>query len=101
MMSGFICHKRLRRALQGSALISALLFAPEAMAQDPAAPAAPPAVAPGQNTVITLIQQLVQEGVLTQERAQALIHQAQDEAAATSRAAVPAVAPGQTAPAAT
>ena len=72
----------------------------EAAAQDAAAPPAPPTAqaAPGQgsSTVVTLIQQLVQEGVLTQERAAALIHQAQDEAAAAARAApaVPAAAPG-------
>ncbi|HJT44092.1 MAG TPA: putative porin [Rhizomicrobium sp.] len=51
------------------------------------------------STVVNLIQQLVQEGVLTQERAGALIRQAQDEAAIAARsaqAAVPALssAPG-------
>ncbi|HEX4504764.1 MAG TPA: putative porin [Alphaproteobacteria bacterium] len=50
------------------------------------APAAgAPAAPPSQSVVINLIRLLVQEGVLTQDKANALIRQAQDEAAAASR----------------
>jgi Putative porin len=100
----------LRKRLACSGLVPAFLFAGTlgAAAQN-AAPAAPAAPAVGNaagqtgSTVITLIQQLVQEGVLTQERASALIRQAQDEAAAGARApqaasAVPAAQPGTEAP---
>jgi hypothetical protein len=58
-----------------------------AMAQQ-AGQAPPPAVnAQGGSVVINLIRQLVQEGVLTQEKAEALIRQAQDDAATAERAA--------------
>jgi hypothetical protein len=64
-----------------------LLGGPALAQVAPPANAPPPAAAvPNQSTVVNLIQQLVQEGVLTQERAAALIHQAQDEAAAAARA---------------
>ena len=67
---------------------------------DSAAPVAPPAparpqistdviTAPppvGSATIVALIQSLVQEGVLTQDRASALIRQARDEAATAARA---------------
>jgi len=46
---------------------------------------AAPAAAPSQSVVINLIRLLVQEGVLTQDKANALIRQAQDEAAAAAR----------------
>jgi hypothetical protein len=49
------------------------------------AKAAAPAAAPSQSVVINLIRLLVQEGVLTQDKATALIRQAQDEAAAAAR----------------
>ena len=69
------------------ALLASGLMGSTAMAQTAPAPSTPaPAVPPGQSTVVNLIQQLVQEGVLTQERASALIHQAQDEAAIAARA---------------
>lgn len=95
----FASRKDLRLALWHSALIPAFLLAGAvaAGAQNavpPAPPATQPAAAanPANSTVVNLIQQLVQEGVLTQDRAQALIHQAQDEAAVAARS-VPAVAP--------
>jgi hypothetical protein len=44
-----------------------------------------PVAAPSQSVVINLIRLLVQEGVLTQDKANALIRQAEDEAAAASR----------------
>jgi hypothetical protein len=47
-------------------------------------PAAGPA-APSSSVVINLIRLLVQEGVLTQDKANALIRQAEDEAAAAAR----------------
>ena len=103
MMVGVLLRKKSRRARACSALVPVFLLtgALDAAAQNAAAPpppaAPPPAVAPGQNTMITLIQQLVQEGVLTQERAQALINQARDEAATAARGA-PAVAPAAATP---
>lgn len=88
-MSGFGSLMTQRRARGTVCLVPALigtLMGSTALAQN-AAPAAPvPAVPPGQSTVVTLIQQLVQEGVLTQERASALIRQAQDEAVTVARA---------------
>lgn len=53
----------------------------------PVQPAKAPATAaaPSQSVVINLIRLLVQEGVLTQDKANALIRQAQDEAAAAAR----------------
>jgi hypothetical protein len=72
-----------------------------AMATDKtAAPAAArPATQASQSVVINLIRLLVQEGVLTQDKANALIRQAEDEAAAAARGQAPAVnqpsAPGK------
>src|SRR5690349_14211413 len=97
--------KDLRLALWRSGLIPAFFVARTVVAQaqsavppaaQPAAQAAPQTAPQAQaasvnSVVINLIQQLVQEGVLTQDRAQALIHQAQDEAASAARGA-PAVA---------
>lgn len=83
----------------GRALVPAFLLASSGVALGQSAAPAPAAVPAGQSTVVTLIQQLVQEGVLTQEQGQALIHQAQDEAATASRAAG-AAAPGAAQPAA-
>lgn len=87
---GMRCWARRGLYLGPAFLVTGLLggtaMAQNAPAPSPQAPASAPAVPPGQSTVITLIQQLVQEGVLTQERAAALIHQAQDEAAAAARA---------------
>jgi hypothetical protein len=62
-----------------------------------AAPAPRPAAPASTSVVINLIRLLVQEGVLTQDKANALIHQAEDEAAAAARgqvAAAPAPTPG-------
>jgi hypothetical protein len=53
--------------------------------------AAQPAAAPSQSVVINLIRLLVQEGVLTQDKANALIRQAEDEAAAAARGQTMAV----------
>jgi len=55
------------------------------------AKAAQPAAAPSQSVVINLIRLLVQEGVLTQDKANALIRQAEDEAAAAARGQTMAV----------
>src|ERR1700754_4814688 len=99
-MSGFGSRMKQRWALGTLCLGPAFLvtglmggaaFAQPAVPTKPAAtpaptpaPASPPASAPvpaappAQSTVVNLIQQLVQEGVLTQDRAAALIHQAQD-----------------------
>jgi len=49
------------------------------------AKAAQPAAPASQSVVINLIRLLVQEGVLTQDKANALIRQAEDEAAAAAR----------------
>ena len=49
------------------------------------AKASAPAAVPSQTVVVNLIRLLVQEGVLTQDKANALIRQAEDEAAAASR----------------
>ncbi len=77
-----------------------------AVAASAVAPAPTPAAAPrpaapaSTSVVINLIRLLVQEGVLTQDKANTLIRQAEDEAAAAARgqvAAVPAPAPGATA----
>jgi len=92
----FAYRKNLRLASWRSGLIPVFLFASGMAAQaqntaPPAQPAAQPAVSAANSTVVNLIQQLVQEGVLTQDRAQALIHQAQDEAVIAARA--PAVSP--------
>jgi hypothetical protein len=94
MMVAPTFRKKLGLALKCSSLVPAVLAAMtgSAAAQNAAAVAPSAAPGPANSTVITLIQQLVQEGVLTQERAAALIHQAQDEAAAAARAA-PAVPP--------
>ncbi|HKY18436.1 MAG TPA: putative porin [Rhizomicrobium sp.] len=88
-----------RQKHTGWALLSALLCTAGLTLSGPvlAQSAAPAASVPaqGNSTVVSLIQQLVQEGVLTQERASALIRQAQDEAAIATRsaqAAVPALA---------
>lgn len=52
-----------------------------------AAAPAQPALAPAtSNVVISLIRLLVQQGVLTQDKADALVRQAEDEAAAAARA---------------
>ena len=56
-------------------------------ATHPAAVATRPA-APSQSVVINLIRLLVQEGVLTQDKANALIRQAEDEAATAARGQV-------------
>lgn len=55
-------------------------------ATHPAAAARP--AAPSQSVVINLIRLLVQEGVLTQDKANALIRQAEDEAATAARGQV-------------
>jgi hypothetical protein len=64
-----------------------------AAAKKPAQPAAvaataKPAATPSQSVVVNLIRLLVQEGVLTQDKANALIRQAEDEAAAAARGQV-------------
>ena len=91
----FASRKDLRPALIPAFLLASAVAAQAQSAVPPAQPATPAAApaASANSTVINLIQQLVQEGVLTQDRAQALIHQAQDEAAVAARG-VPAVAPG-------
>src|SRR5271163_2256898 len=53
--------------------------------------AAQPAAAASQSVVINLIRLLVQEGVLTQDKANALIRQAEDEAAAAARGQPPVI----------
>lgn len=109
-MFAFHTRKDRRSALGKCGLVSVLILAGTAAvhAQNAAVPpaalspaAAQPAVGQTGSTVINLIQELVQEGVLTRERAQALIHQAQDEAAAAARAAPEAAnsATGTAAPA--
>jgi hypothetical protein len=82
----------LDRLAAGSLLAVALMLtAHHAHAATPAAdkkaatPAPVPAAAPSQSVVINLIRLLVQEGVLTQDKATALIRQAEDEAAAAAR----------------
>lgn len=74
--------------ITGNAMAQVAAVAPAA------APTATPAPAnvqgPAGSVVTNLIRQLVQEGVLTQEKAEALIRQAQDEAVTAERsAAVP------------
>lgn len=98
-------HEGLRFLKVGTLLASATVLACAASNSAAAQPVAPPAasppaatpIPPGQSTsaVINLVRLLVQQGVLTQETAEQLIRQAQDEAAATARtqqAAVPATA---------
>ena len=81
--------KRLIAALSGLALSCAPLAAASAQQNggvSPAALAAAPTPAPASAAVvINLIRLLVQEGVLTQAKADALIRQAQDEAAVAAR----------------
>jgi hypothetical protein len=101
------------RIAAGSLLAVALMMTAhqaraQAAADAPAAPAAKPALspakaaqpakaqparaaAPSQSVVINLIRLLVQEGVLTQDKANALIRQAEDEAAAAARGQTMAV----------
>jgi hypothetical protein len=89
----------LDRLAAGSLLAVALMMtAHQARATAPAtdkkaapAPAAHSAGAPSQSVVINLIRLLVQEGVLTQDKANALIRQAEDEAAAAARGQAPVV----------
>src|ERR1700760_502769 len=69
---------------QAAAPARARAVANPAKPVQPAKVAAPAAV-PSQSVVINLIRLLVQEGVLTQDKANALIRQAQDEAAAAAR----------------
>jgi hypothetical protein len=61
-------------------------------------PAKTPSKAPSASVVINLIRLLVQQGVLTQDKADALIRQAEDEAAMAARgqtvAAAPSTGPG-------
>ena len=76
--------------LAGTMAVQAQTAAPAAApvtALPPPPVAAQPAGGATSSTVVNLIQELVQEGVLTRDRAQALIHQAQDEAAAQARTA--------------
>jgi hypothetical protein len=76
-----------RRLRNTTALVIGLAAMPFAAAAQQSAPAAqPPQAVPPVSAMTNLIRQLVQEGVLTQERAEALIHQAQDEAAIAARA---------------
>jgi hypothetical protein len=101
------------RIAAGSLLAVALMMTAhqaraQAVADAPAAPSAKPApspakaaqpakaqparaAAPSQSVVINLIRLLVQEGVLTQDKANALIRQAEDEAAAAARGQTMAV----------
>lgn len=72
-----------------AALVITLSQAHATTAEKGAQPvAAPKAVPPSQSVVINLIRLLVQEGVLTQDKANALIRQAEDEAAAAARGQV-------------
>ncbi len=57
----------------------------------PARAAQPAVAAPSQTVVVNLIRLLVQEGVMTQDKANALIRQAEDEAAAAARGQTMAV----------
>ena len=70
-----------------------------ACAEDASGTSTPPpaAAAPSQSVVINLIRLLVQEGVLTQDKANALIRQAQDEAAAAARGQSVGTAPASAA----
>lgn len=82
--------------MSGAALAQPAVPAKPSPAPAPASPPASapvPAAPPAQSTVVNLIQQLVQEGVLTQDRAAALIHQAQDEAVTTARGTGAAAVP--------
>jgi hypothetical protein len=72
--------------------------APEASAPRPAAPGPEVKGPVSTAVVINLIRLLVQEGVLSQAKAAALIRQAQDEAAAAARAQAAGVAPAAGAP---
>jgi Putative porin len=67
-----------------SAKVAAAPKAQPVRAAQPAAPAS-------QSVVINLIRLLVQEGVLTQDKANALIRQAEDEAAAAARGQAPVI----------
>jgi hypothetical protein len=87
-------------ALSALALLSAAIPAPAVMAQNapaltppPAGPVIPPAPGtagsamsgPTGSAVVNLIRLLVEQGILTQDKANALIRQAEDEAAAAAR----------------
>jgi hypothetical protein len=98
----------LDRLAAGSLLaVAVMMTAHQARATAPAADktaapaAAHPAAPASQSVVINLIRLLVQEGVLTQDKANALIRQAEDEAAAAARGQAPVVnqpsAPGKVA----
>src|ERR1700723_1240536 len=88
----------LDRLAAGSLLAVALVMeAAQARATAPAtdkaatAATAHPATPASQSVVINLIRLLVQEGVLTQDKANALIRQAEDEADAAARGQTMAV----------
>ena len=63
------------------------MAAPPAPIATAPAPASAPAGSPTESTIVNLIRLLVEEGVLTQDRANALIRQAQDEAVTAARTA--------------
>lgn len=77
---------RLTRAVLRCGAAAVLATAAPAIAQQPAAPQTAP---PSDNAVVNLVRLLVEEGVLKPEKAEALIRQAEAEAAQT-RAAAPA-----------
>ncbi|HTJ93673.1 MAG TPA: putative porin, partial [Pararobbsia sp.] len=94
--SGESNASRFRHTRACTAVLAAMSFSMGAHAQSLATQAADSAAAPSENTVINLINLLVKRGVLTQQNANDLIHEAQTESAQAKAAAAKSTAGGAT-----